>query len=55
MSVKHLGRYINEFSACYNYRPSDTIDQMVHMVHMVQGMGGKRLRYRDLTQGDGPY
>ena len=28
---------------------SETIDQMVHMV---QGMDGKQLRYRDLTAGN---
>ena len=46
MSVKHLGRYVGEFSGRHNDRTSDTIDQMRHMV---QGVGGKRLRYRDLT------
>ena len=32
MSVKHLGRYVGEFSGRHNDRSSDTIDQMRHMV-----------------------
>jgi hypothetical protein len=46
VSVKHLGQYVNEFSGRHNDRPSDTVDQMSHMV---KGMEGKRLRYEDLT------
>ena len=42
VSVKHLGRYVGEFSGRHNDRPLHTIDQMEHMV---QGMNGKRLRY----------
>lgn len=45
MSVKHLGRYVGEFAGRHNDRSSDTIDQMRHMV---QDVGGKRLRYQDL-------
>ena len=45
MSPKHLGRYVNEFAGRHNVRTADTIDQMTAMV---QGMDGKRLRYRDL-------
>ena len=45
MSEKHLGRYVTEFSGRHNDRTSDTVDQMAKIV---QGMGGKRLRYRDL-------
>ena len=46
MSRKHLNRYVNEFSGRHNIRSLDTIDQMVAMV---QGMDGKRLRYKDLV------
>ncbi|MCY4436326.1 MAG: IS1595 family transposase [Chloroflexi bacterium] len=45
MSVKHLDRYVTEFAGRHNDRPSNTIDQMRHMV---QNMQGKRLRYQDL-------
>ena len=45
MSPKHLHRYVDEFAGRHNQRESDTIDQMVAMV---QGMDGKRLRYKDL-------
>ena len=48
MSAKHLGRYVTEFSGRHNDRTSDTVDQMAKIV---QGMGGKRLRYRDLIAG----
>ena len=46
MSVKHLDRYVQEFSGRHNVRQLDTIDQMAGMV---KGMDGKRLRYRDLV------
>ena len=49
MSVKHLGRYVGEFSGRHNDRPSDTIEQMRHMV---QDVGGKRLLYLDLKDGE---
>ena len=45
MSVKHLGRYVNEFSGRHNIRPLDTEAQMMATV---RGMDGKRLRYEDL-------
>ena len=45
MSEKHLGRYIGEFAGRHNARAVDTIQQMALMV---QGMMGKRLRYREL-------
>ena len=46
MSEKHLQRYVNEFAGRHNDRKSDTLDQMVKIVH---GMVGKRLKYRDLA------
>ena len=52
ISPKHLHRYIGEFSGRHNDRPSDTIEQMSHMV---QGMNGKRLRYADLIAGGPAY
>ena len=45
MSVKHLKRYVAEFSGRHNNRSSDTIDQMCRIA---EGMFGKRLRYKDL-------
>ena len=45
MSEKHLARYIGEFAGRHNARAVDTIQQMALMV---QGMMGKRLRYREL-------
>ena len=43
MSPKHLHRYVDEFAGRHNVRTADTIDQMRAMV---QGMDGKRLRYK---------
>ena len=44
MSVKHLARYVNEFTGRHNVRKLDTIKQMESAV---RGMEGKRLRYVD--------
>ena len=48
-SDKHLGRYVTEFAGRHNDRPSDTRDQMRHIV---EGMNGKRLRYEDLIASE---
>ena len=45
MSVKHLPRYVQEFSGRHNVRPLDTV---VQMEKVFTGMVGKRLRYSDL-------
>ena len=45
MSVKHLNRYVNEFTGRHNIRGLDTLDQMAAVV---RGMDQKRLRYADL-------
>jgi len=50
ISPKHLQRYINEFAGRHNLRPLDTIDQ-IH--HVVAGMVGRRLTYRNLTADNG--
>ena len=46
MSVKHLHRYVNEFSGRHNVRDLDTMMQMTFLAY---GMVGKRLRYQDLV------
>ena len=50
MSPKHLERYVQEFAGRHNIREDDTADQMGEVV---QGMGRKRLRYRDLIAPNG--
>ena len=45
-SVKHLPRYVNEFSGRHNQRPIDTQAQMSAMAKSGEG---KRLRYQDLV------
>jgi len=50
MSPKQLQRYVNEFTGRHNVRESDTIDQMEGVI---EGMVGKRLRYKDLTADNG--
>ena len=46
VSVKHLGRYVDEFSGRHNVRPLDTADQMDRMA---TGAVGKRLTYSQLV------
>jgi len=46
ISVKHLHRYVNEFSGRHNIRPNDTIDQMKWIAHK---MDGKQLPYKKLV------
>ena len=50
MSPAHLQRYVNEFAGRHNQRGCDT---EVQMRLVVQGMEGKRLRYKDLKVGRG--
>ncbi len=45
MSSKHLHRYSNEFDGRHNWRPLDTMGQMVALA---RGSVGKRLMYEDL-------
>ena len=49
MSVKHLDRYINEFSGRYNSRELDTVTQMGLIAKKVVG---KKLSYKDLVAKD---
>ena len=46
LSAKHLQRYVAEFAGRRNIRELDTLEQMAHVV---AGMIGRRLMYRDLT------
>ena len=50
LSPKHLQRYVDEFAGRHNCRDADTVDQMAALT---TGMGGKRLRYRDLIAPNG--
>ncbi len=45
MSIKHLSRYVNEFSGRHNIRPLDTMTQMARVARR---LAGKRLSYADL-------
>ncbi len=49
MSVKHLHRYVNEFSGRSNIRDLDTLEQMGRVV---DAMAGKLLPYRTLVAGN---
>ena len=46
ISPKHLSRYVSEFAGRHNARERDTLDQMEDVARR---LGGKRLRYQDLT------
>ena len=48
MSKKHLSRYIGEFEGRHNARDADTLQQMFYMA---QGMLGRTLTYKELTEG----
>ena len=48
ISKKHLNGYVEEFAGRYNNRENDTIDQLKSMV---EGMEGKKLRYKDFVSG----
>ncbi len=46
MSVKHLQRYVDEFSGRHGIREANTIDQMAHVA---RNLSGKRLGYKELV------
>ena len=46
LSAKHLQRYVAEFAGRHNIRELDTLEQMEHVV---AGMVGRRLLYRELV------
>ena len=46
LSAKHLQRYVNMFAGRQNIRDMDTLSQMQHVV---AGMVGRRLMYRELV------
>ena len=48
MSEKHLQRYADEFARRHNLRQLDTMDQIDRII---EGMSGKRLKYKDLVDG----
>ena len=48
-SVKHLDKYVLEFSGRHNIRELDTTYQMESIV---KNMEGKRLKFEDLVSGE---
>ena len=46
MSKKHLHRYVSQFAGKHNARDMDTLTQMEHVV---SGLVGRRLMYKDLV------
>lgn len=46
LSRKHLNRYVQQFAGKHNVREMDTLAQMQHVV---AGMVGKRLMYKELV------
>ena len=46
MSVKHLDRYVNEFSRRHSQRHEDMIDCIAETI---DGMIGRKLSYKELT------
>ena len=50
LSAKHLQAYVNEFAGRHNIREKDTLAQLEHVV---LGMVGRRLMYRDLVAANG--
>ena len=50
LSPKHLDRYVQEFAGRHNIRALDTVEQLESLS---DGMGGKRLRYRQLIADNG--
>lgn len=50
LSARHLQRYVDMFAGRQNVREVDTLAQMQHVV---AGMVGRRLMYRDLIADNG--
>ena len=49
LSAKHLDRYVSEFAGRHNNREADTLDMMGALA---ASMAGKRLRWKDLVDGE---
>ena len=50
LSPHHLQRYVSQFAGRHNVRDMDTLEQMQHVL---AGMVGRRLVYRDLVKSNG--